>query len=75
MKPFDMTGGKAEAELLELIHQPEAKHFTLTMTCADGHWTIAMEELGGQAGRLVGESDSFPCAWFSTRPKPGGSST
>jgi hypothetical protein len=62
--------GKAEAELLELIRLHDAKHFTLSITCADGRWTIAVEALDGQAGVAIGNGDSFSGAWFSI--KPGG---
>lgn len=68
MKPINMTDDKAEAELLELIRLQDAKDFTLFMSCSDGHWTIAMEDLDGCAGRSVGESECYPAAWFGVTP-------
>lgn len=68
MKPVDMMDGKAEAELLELIRQKDATNFTLAISCADGRWTVAMEDLDGDAGISVGDGDCFPAAWFGVMP-------
>lgn len=49
-----MTDGKAQAELLELVQLQDAKNFTLSVSCSDGH--------------SVGEGDCFPAAWFGIDP-------
>ena len=65
---IDMTDGKAEAELLELIRHQDASSFTLSVAASDGRWTVTMEDLDGDAGRSVGHGDCFTAAWFDIKP-------
>lgn len=68
MKPVDKTDGKAETALLELIQSQGDQNFTLTISCVDGFWTIAMDDLDTDDGALVGDGDSFAAAWFRIKP-------
>ena len=65
---IDMTDGKAEAELLELIRHQDASSFTLSVAASDGSWTVTMDDLDGVAGRSVGHGDCFAAAWFNIKP-------
>ena len=65
---IDMTDGKAEAELIDLIQHRAAHSFTLSFAAGDGRWTVTMEGLDSDAGRSVGHGDCFAAAWFDIKP-------
>ena len=56
----------AEASFLEMMR--EGADFTLTISCKDGHWLLAMESpgIGGPPG--TGEGATFENAWDDLKP-------
>jgi hypothetical protein len=64
-----MTDGQAETALLELVQSQGDRNFTLTISCVDGFWTIAMDDLDTNDGALVGDGDSFAAAWSGIDPR------
>ena len=56
----------AEASFLEVMR--EGEDFTLTVSCKDGHWILAMEVpgVGGPPG--TGEGATFSQAWGDLKP-------
>ena len=56
----------AEASFLEMMR--EGEDFTLTISCRDGHWILAMESpgVGGPPG--TGEGPTFSNAWDDLKP-------
>lgn len=63
-----MTNGQAETALLKLVQSQGDRNFTLTISCVDGFWTVAMDDLDTNDGALVGDGDSFAAAWSGIDP-------
>lgn len=64
-----MTDGEAETALIELVQSQGDRNFTLTFSCVDGFWTVAMDDLDTDDGALVGDGDSFVAAWSGIDPR------
>ena len=64
----NMSHEKAESQLLELIRLQGAQHFTLTIVCNGGHWSVSTDCPDDLAGAALGNGESFAEAWFGQDP-------
>ena len=61
--------GEAEEQLLELIRLRDVQDFTVSITCVDGGWTVAVADPTGESpSSTIGRGDSFDAAWFGQDP-------
>ena len=56
----------SEAEFLEIMRENE--DFSLTISCKNGHWIMAMEVPGIDGPPGTGEGATFSQAWDDLKP-------